>query len=412
MRLVYFLPQPTSCRPCWVTWNDYLYQPLPPGRIQFILVHRHSFSPFSSHLKTFVSPPSDIVFVPVSFLPTCLIHYDLLSFDKLTFFAIRGTHGEGNALLPVTMTTAPTPPSEYPQHDERSSYSNLEVANHIEGQPYHYVPYSEAVKDMDKSSAMAAEYYLNPPLFAQNPTVEEKILSPGDSVAPEVSPHPYGHAPEVAAQGYPYHHHGHAQQEHGDFPHQRQDKPGAPVICGIRRKTFWIVLGVVAAVVLAAAVGGGVGGYFANRSKDDTPRPGNDSANTTDTNTAVTYRMSIAALKWEDPKSHYRVYLQPAYKNDTQILESAWDSDTQRWSLTSITKLYTDIKPNAPLAAVAGIPHSDPVNERMASHVNPRRDIAGCPVTNTAVILERKRLLPAPKQHHDRAHIAVFTEDW
>lgn len=37
-------------------------------------------------------------------------------------------------------------------------------------------------------------------------------------------------------------------------------------ICGLRRKTFWIVLAVVAVVVIGAAVGGGVGGALSNRS--------------------------------------------------------------------------------------------------------------------------------------------------
>lgn len=37
-------------------------------------------------------------------------------------------------------------------------------------------------------------------------------------------------------------------------------------ICGLRRKSFWIVLGVAAVVVVGAAVGGGVGGALSNRS--------------------------------------------------------------------------------------------------------------------------------------------------
>jgi len=271
------------------------------------------------------------------------------------------------------MTTAPI---HYQQHDERLSYSNLEVVNHavpahhqpiigydVENQPYNYVPYSEALKGMHTNTAvsndaMAAEHYANPPPFARTTSTEEKIVSPGDSAAPEVAPHDYAH------------HHGHSVPPH--YEHE------APLICGVRRRTFWIVLGVVVAVVIVAAVGGGVGGYYANRPQSDTSTSAS-STNTTNTDNSspspssppppVTYRMNIAALRWNDPTSHYRVYVQPTYKNETQILESAWDSDTQKWALSAITDLTTamTIKPNAPLTAAAGIPHSDPVGERLAS---------------------------------------------
>ena len=36
-------------------------------------------------------------------------------------------------------------------------------------------------------------------------------------------------------------------------------------ICGLRRRTFWILLGVVCLIVIAAAVGGGVGGALSNK---------------------------------------------------------------------------------------------------------------------------------------------------
>lgn len=276
---------------------------------------------------------------------------------------------EGDALLSTTMTTAP---SDYQHPDERLSYSNLEVVDHpvpahqpmvgydVEGQPFHYVPYSDAVKNMQTNAAvsnnvMVAEHYPNPPPFVQNPAVEEKILSPGDSIAPEVAPHEYRH------RG----HHGH--------PMAPQTEVEVPLICGIRRRTFWIVAGVVVAVIVVAAVGGGVGGYYANRSKNDAASA--SSANTTDTDTSspssspppVTYRMNIAALRWDDPVSHYRVYFQPTYKNETQILESAWDSDTQQWAVSPITDLGIAIKPNAPLTAVAGVPHSNPRDFKPAS---------------------------------------------
>jgi hypothetical protein len=47
-------------------------------------------------------------------------------------------------------------------------------------------------------------------------------------------------------------------------------------ICGLRKKTFWILLGV-ALVVIAAAVGGGVGGALASRSSSESSKSTNGS---------------------------------------------------------------------------------------------------------------------------------------
>jgi hypothetical protein len=48
-----------------------------------------------------------------------------------------------------------------------------------------------------------------------------------------------------------------------DENHEKQSEP--PRICGLRRRTFWIALGVVM-IVVVAAVGGGVGGALASKS--------------------------------------------------------------------------------------------------------------------------------------------------
>lgn len=307
----------------------------------------------------------------------------MFSLSALAFSTLGGMHGEGDALLSTTMATAPF---HYQHPDERLSYSNLEVVNHavpahqpmigydVEGRPYYYVPYSEAAKDIHMNAAvsnnvMAAEHYPNPPPSFRNTSAEEKIVTPGEATAPEVAPYRYGH--------------------HGSLAAAQNELEAAPLLCGMRRRTFWIILGVVAAVVIVVAVGGGVGGYYANRFKNDAASA--TPANTTSTGDPsspppVTYRMNIAALRWDDPNSHYRVYFQPTYKNETQILESAWDSNTQKWAVSSITDLGQAVKPNAPLTAAAGIPHSN-ATERLASIDRPRRDIASCEVTNIAVIL-------------------------
>ena len=40
-------------------------------------------------------------------------------------------------------------------------------------------------------------------------------------------------------------------------------------VCGLRRRVFIIIMTIVAIFVICAAVGGGVGGYYANRSSSD-----------------------------------------------------------------------------------------------------------------------------------------------
>jgi hypothetical protein len=76
-------------------------------------------------------------------------------------------------------------------------------------------------------------------------------------------------APQVVEERVPY----------GDFkryPNQdypgkpafdgEEPKPGTRTILGLPPKTFWIILAVVL-VLVAAAIGGGVGGYFAGKNR-------------------------------------------------------------------------------------------------------------------------------------------------
>ena len=66
------------------------------------------------------------------------------------------------------------------------------------------------------------------------------------------------------------------------------ERPAPQTICGLRRRTFWILVAVVI-VVVAAAVGGGVGGALASRSSSDSNSNSNSDSNSnsnSDTETA------------------------------------------------------------------------------------------------------------------------------
>lgn len=143
---------------------------------------------------------------------------------------------------------------------------------------------------------------------------------------------------------------------------QRQQR----LICGIPRKRFWIITGVVALVfAIAAGVGGGVGSYLSrsgNSSHITVSVPSNGS-------TTVVANMSIASLHWVDLEGigQYRVYIQPP--NETRIMEASWSatSTQEQWLVSAITADDADIKSGSPLTAVAGYTYAN------ASHPLVRR---------------------------------------
>ncbi|KAK5659432.1 hypothetical protein OQA88_633 [Cercophora sp. LCS_1] len=145
------------------------------------------------------------------------------------------------------------------------------------------------------------------------------------------------------------------------LPRDQEDgiaPPPQKTILGLSRKKFWIVTGIVTTLIIAAAIGGGIGGYFASRDDNDNAPP--NPANTTNTTIPRLQTLNIAALGWVDPENvnHYRVYHQPANRDETNIYESAWDSISRTWTVSNITNTR-DIKLRTPLAASAGIPKSN-----------------------------------------------------
>ena len=153
----------------------------------------------------------------------------------------------------------------------------------------------------------------------------------------------------------------------------------SPTICGIRRKIFWVIVGVVAFLVVAAAVGGGVGAHFASKSRESqqveevattedndlTTTPSNpsktDTNSTTATETTVHQNLTMSAIQWTDSDGidHYCVYTQPL--GQSRILESAWDSRSKKWTVTSITDQSVAIKKGTPISAVWGLRGDDVV---------------------------------------------------
>lgn len=180
-------------------------------------------------------------------------------------------------------------------------------------------------------------------------------LNPSSSLAPEVVEGQ--HAPEVVGKD-------------GILL-----RPKPPTICGIRRKVFWIVMGVTVFVTIVAAVGAGVGGYLASRPEQlpENSTGSSDRADSLNPTNARFQNLSIAALHWVERNgvSQYRLYYSPpASQGEAHVLESAWSSDTRTWKVSPITDAGVDpIKPGTPIAASAGFYRTDTNNELVCTLV-------------------------------------------
>jgi hypothetical protein len=134
-------------------------------------------------------------------------------------------------------------------------------------------------------------------------------------------------------------------------------------IFGLRRKTFFILLALLL-VLIAGAIGGGVGRTIAARASNsestvtvptDTPSPTPPQAPTT---TRVQYgNTGLAALQWTDLNGtlHKRLYYQD---NDSRIRESSWDNSTAFDTAWDINAISDAVKPGTSIAAAAGYPHA------------------------------------------------------
>lgn len=121
-------------------------------------------------------------------------------------------------------------------------------------------------------------------------------------------------------------------------------------ICGIPRKTFWILLGVkllMMAVVIAVPVG-----LFVRRGKH-TSAHANASNVPPSSPIMISNTSSLASIAWNDTNGimQYRVYSQG---EDNIIRESAWNATANLWQLSNSAIGIAEA--NAPLAAVISGP--------------------------------------------------------
>ncbi|KAK8169820.1 hypothetical protein IWX90DRAFT_501845 [Phyllosticta citrichinensis] len=123
-------------------------------------------------------------------------------------------------------------------------------------------------------------------------------------------------------------------------------------ICGIRRRTFWLCLSIVLVFIVAAAVGGGVGGVLGTRKSSSSSSSNNNNNSETDAtvatagtgtaNATTTRRLlpnsNLATVNYTDSEgaNYNRLYYQTA---SLDIAMKEWNSASSNWSTSAIIKL-------------------------------------------------------------------------
>lgn len=131
-------------------------------------------------------------------------------------------------------------------------------------------------------------------------------------------------------------------------------------VFGMRRRTFFILSPMVFALIIASAIGGGVGGTIATRSREQTATIPTAIPSSTSPQAPTTTRLrytntGLAALQWTDLDGtlQKRLYYQD---NNDRILESAWDNSTSFDAAWNINAISDAVKPGTSIAAAAGYP--------------------------------------------------------
>lgn len=137
-----------------------------------------------------------------------------------------------------------------------------------------------------------------------------------------------------------------AEKPAGDIPAYQDLSSSNRRICGLGRKTFWIVLAVATVVVIGAAVGGGVGGALSNRSSGSASASASASSDvssslstgsqTTTPTTTVLSSVSITTTTQVDPT---QTLLRDCPSSNNSLYEVSFGSDQFKFRKMCSVKL-------------------------------------------------------------------------
>ncbi len=161
----------------------------------------------------------------------------------------------------------------------------------------------------------------------------------------------------------------HLAQQPRTTTSQGNEKAARKKRCGLAPKTFWAVAALGGIIVVAAIIGGAVGGALAHKNgngqastspsnQDSGGQGGNSTSatNTTSTSTTVLNPTSrISAINWTDTDSfsHYAVFSQDT---SSSLMVSVWDSQNHTWTATNVSQALAEsgnpisVKPGTALA--------------------------------------------------------------
>ncbi|KAI0851941.1 hypothetical protein F5Y00DRAFT_203811 [Daldinia vernicosa] len=152
----------------------------------------------------------------------------------------------------------------------------------------------------------------------------------------------------------------------GESPPTEKATP-TKTICGLPRKTFFIILGVVIVVVIALAVGipaGLASKKHTSESTDSAVSSGSNNGSPTDLPSNSTDEKlildnsKITASNWTDPDGviHRTIFFQDAYNS---LIARRWDSTNKSWKTNNLTELMAattkplNPQPGTPLASAS-----------------------------------------------------------
>lgn len=186
----------------------------------------------------------------------------------------------------------------------------------------------------------------------------------------EVVTHPNNITPQVA----PFE----AEGAGGYFPevvnHQKEDHPSTTTtpakICGLPKRTFYIILAVGLLVVIGAIAGGVAGGLsrknhsttktkHSDGSESDGPRPGSSNVTNTDGNPSQSPNVNVLGISklassnmtGTDGNTYRTIFFQDT---SSAIIARRWDSQNKTWETSNITRIMEGHA--TPLNPIAGTP--------------------------------------------------------